>query len=194
MPDISGPTFFRFGRVLKAHGIRGELRISADVDSVEPYGKVDTLYLALKNQQPRPFSVEVLRWQAGATALVKLKSVNTRNESELLAGAEIFLDEKWLPALEEDEFYYHDVIGFDLVDLSRGPLGPVQDVLELPAQDVFQIFIDSVEVLVPIVDDWIEAVDFEAKRIEVDLPPGLIELFLEDKPRLKKEGESEATV
>jgi 16S rRNA processing protein RimM len=179
-PD-SGSHFY-FGYVARAHGIRGEIRIQSDVDDPSVYTSLEILHLGKEQDNLRTHAVESFRWLDHGAAIVKLRKVESRNEAELLTGLRIYLDQKHLPQLEEGSFYYHDVIGFELVDSRHGPLSAITDIIELPAQDVFQLHIDGIEVLVPIVDDWIKLVDFEAGKIEVNVPEGLIDLYLEDRP------------
>ena len=180
-PD-SGSHFY-FGYVARAHGIRGEVRIQSDVDDPSAYTSLESLHLGKEAHDIRAYAVESLRWLDHGAAIVKLRQVASRNEAELLAGLRIYLDNKLLPHVEEGGFYYHDVIGFELIDGRHGLVSTITDIIELPAQDVFQLHIDGVEVLVPIVDAWIKRVDFEAGKIEVNLPEGLIDLYLEDRPK-----------
>ena len=183
MEPVSSNSLFYFGYVARAHGIRGELRIKAEVDAPEHYSKLASIFIGKQPAFSKSYAVESLRWLEGRSAILKLKGVNTRNESEQLAGTSLYLDVGLLPRIESNSFYYHDVIGFDLVDKHEGTLASIQDIIELPGQDAFQLFIDGIEVLIPIVNDWILAVNFDTGQIEMQLPEGLVNLYLEDRPR-----------
>ena len=83
-----------------------------------------------------------------------------------------------MPQLEEDEFYYNEIIGFKLIDETIGEIGAISDVLEYPTQAVIQVMKDGKEILIPIHDDIIQKVDKKAKTLTVKAPEGLIDMYL----------------
>ena len=83
-----------------------------------------------------------------------------------------------MPELDEDEFYYKEIIGFKLVDVTKGAIGEISDVLEYPTQAVIQVMKDGKEILIPIHDDIIEKVDKKSKTLTVNTPEGLIDMYL----------------
>jgi 16S rRNA processing protein RimM len=87
---------------------------------------------------------------------------------------------KFLPDLEEDQFYYHEISGFKIIDKSKGELGLVEAVVENPGHDLIIMGYLSKEVLIPITDNIVLLVDRDNKTVQVDLPIGLLELYLED--------------
>jgi len=94
-------------------------------------------------------------------------------------GTSLYLLEENLPPLKEDQFYFHDVIGFTVIDQERGELGLVGKVLEYSTSNLFSIPVGDKEILIPISDETITKVDKKAKEIHVVCPDGLIDLYLE---------------
>ncbi|HPT15302.1 MAG TPA: 16S rRNA processing protein RimM, partial [Bacteroidales bacterium] len=73
----------------------------------------------------------------------------------------------------------HEVVGFEVIDKSKGPVGKVRRILELPHQAMFEIEFGDKEILVPLVDEIIVKVDRKLKQLLIDAPEGLIDMYLE---------------
>ncbi|RZJ63135.1 MAG: 16S rRNA processing protein RimM, partial [Flavobacterium sp.] len=83
------------------------------------------------------------------------------------------------PKLEGDKFYFHEVIGFDVEDKRLGIVGKIVSVNDIAAQPLFEVLKDNViEILIPMIDHFIVKVDRKNKVIKMDLPEGLIEMYL----------------
>ena len=91
----------------------------------------------------------------------------------------MFLPLTALPKLKGNQFYYHDVIGFEIYDVTSDTLiGKIKAIYESTGQDLFAIDKEDKEVLIPIVDDFLSKVNHDQNRIEVKLPEGLLDLYL----------------
>lgn len=91
---------------------------------------------------------------------------------------EVYLPLSFLPKLEGDKFYYHEVIGFTIVDATFGEVGVIKAINDTTAQALFEIDRNGTEILIPMNDEFIDKVDRNAKQILVTTPEGLIELYL----------------
>jgi len=180
-----------FGFVTRAHGIKGELRVYSQLADLNSFAALDQVFIEIQKSTPRPFSVEVFRIQTKDQVLFRLKGIDNRNEAELLAGAAVLIDQKWIPIPEPGQYSYRDLVGFDLHDTQLGFLENIKGILELPAQDAFQIYIDGYEVLIPIVEDWIELVDLEAQNITMRLPNGMVDVYVEGYSKRDRSAPSE---
>jgi 16S rRNA processing protein RimM len=85
-----------------------------------------------------------------------------------------------LPQLEEGQYYFHELIGFDVLDETLGLIGPVQIIYDLETQDLLGVTHQGKEVLIPIQDGIILKVDKAAKKVYCQLPEGLLDIYLED--------------
>ena len=109
---------------------------------------------------------------------VQLQDVNKMEQAVVFIGKAVYLPNELMPQLAEDEFYYKDIIGFKLIDVAKGEIGEISDVLEYPTQAVIQVMKDGKEILIPIHDDIIQKVNKRAQTLTVNTPEGLIDMYL----------------
>ncbi len=168
--------FFYLGRIVKAYGKKGELNIVFDTDKPENYKDLKSVFLDLKGNLI-PYFIEKIQIKNNK-AIIKLKDVLTPEIAEMFVNAEIFLPLDQLPKLTGNKFYYHDIIGYTIIDKTYGSIGKVEKVLDLPQQAILQIKYKNKEILVPITDEIIKIVDRNNKQIKIEAPEGLIEIYL----------------
>ncbi|MBN7814924.1 ribosome maturation factor RimM [Algoriphagus pacificus] len=170
---------FQLGYVAKVHGLRGEVVVVLDVDYPEDYDDLKHLFLEQKSRLV-PFFLEHFVLQPGNKALAKFEDYNTLDQVESLVGTEVYLPLTELPELEDDQYYFHELIGFEVFDETKGLIGTVQIVYDLETQDLLGVTHQGKEVLIPIQDGIIQQVDKAAKKVFCQLPEGLLEIYLED--------------
>jgi 16S rRNA processing protein RimM len=180
---------YQLGYIIKTHGLRGQVVAEFEVDDLTAYKKLKTIYLAFPAAPAKlqAYDVEKVQPQAGTRVLLKFKGIERIEEAEPLRGAQLYLPLTELPALDDDQFYFHDVIGFTVVDENLGTLGTVENFYELPQQDVLAMRYQGQEVLIPVVDELVSHADMEAKQIFVNLPEGLLDIYLKPSSREKDE-------
>lgn len=162
------------GRVLRVHGLRGELKVETWSDVEGRFDRGAPLRVLLREGGEERRVVERVRVDRG-TLLVKLESVDDREAAERLRGARLAIDEDEVPEPPEGFYYHYQLVGCRVHDRSIGPLGDVADVVEDGGGTLLLVEHDGRSLLVPFVDAFLGEVDLEARRIEVDLPEGLIE-------------------
>ena len=163
------------GKVSKAHGIRGEIKVypySGDPEQfVRSYRR---LYLSDDAKGvPTVYRVEKSRVQGGQV-LLKLDGCTDRTTAETLKGYEVYAHADDLPELDEDEFYLHALQGKEVIDTSGTFLGTCSHFIDTGAHDLLVIKQAGEEYLIPTVSEFIVAV--EENRVILDLPPGLLEI------------------
>ncbi|MFD2721507.1 ribosome maturation factor RimM [Hymenobacter monticola] len=180
---------YQLGYILKTHGLRGHVAAHFDVDDVADYLKLKTVYLALPAAPAKlvEHKVEKVQSQSGNKVLLKLRGIDRIEEAEPLRGSQLYLPLTELPALEDDQFYFHDVVGFTVVDSTLGELGTVENFYELPQQDMLAMRYQGQEVLIPVVDELVSHADHEKKQVHVNLPEGLLDVYLKPSSRDKDE-------
>ena len=171
---------FELGFIVKPHGLKGQLVTQLDVDDAATYDKLKTVYLALPAAPTKltAYGVERVNPQGGLRVLLKLRGIERIEEAEPLRGAKLWLPLSELPALDENQFYFHDVIGFQVIDETEGALGVVENFYELPQQDVLAMRYQDQEVLIPVVDELVSHADMAARQLFVNLPEGLLDIYL----------------
>ncbi|EAZ82342.1 ribosome maturation factor RimM [Algoriphagus machipongonensis] len=170
---------FQLGYVAKVHGLRGEVVVVLDTDNPEDYEDLEHLFLEQKSRLV-PFFLEHFVLQPGNKVLAKFEDYDSLNQAEELVGSEVYLPLTALPELEDDQYYFHELIGFEVFDETIGLIGTVQVVYDLETQDLLGVTHQGKEVLIPIQDGIIQEVDKTAKKVFCHLPEGLLEIYLED--------------
>ena len=169
---------YQLGYVIKTHGLDGEVSILLDVDVPDDYHALESVFLAAKGSETLvPFFLEHIVIQQNK-ALVKFEDIDTIEQAEPLVKAELYLPLTSLPALSDDQYYYHEIIGFQVIDQQLGNLGTIKDVYSTAGQDLIAMDYQGKEALIPINDNIVVGVDKAQSAVHVDLPEGLLEVYL----------------
>lgn len=168
--------YIRLGKVLKTHGIKGELQISLDIDDVDAVEDLKVLFIDI-NKNLIPYFIENIRI-GGQKAIVALQDIPTVEKAAWLCGKVVFADEKMLPERQQESFRPEQLIGYGVTDLKHGYIGLITQLLELRGHSLLQIDSDGKEVLIPYRDEIIQSVDEQHKTLHIEAPEGLIELYL----------------
>src|SRR5262249_310735 len=111
----------------------------------------------------------------GGLMLVALSGVDNRDAAEALVGTRILVRRSDLPPPGENEFYYHEIVGFEVATVEGRPLGAVAETMPTGANDVWVVRGNGREYLIPVIGDVVRLIDREARRIVIDPLPGLLE-------------------
>lgn len=173
---------YYLGYTSKVHGKQGELIIKLDVDFPEEYKKLESVLIQLnqKDNSLIPFFITNTQLQNNQSIKVKIDDIDTVDQAKLLVGKEVYLPLNTLPKLTGNKFYYHEVIGFKMIDTKLGDIGTLTIILDYPTQAIFGITNpQGKEILIPIIDEVIVTVDRDNKTITINPPDGLVELYLQ---------------
>ena len=175
MAGIGQEDLVLLGKVSKAHGIRGEIKVYPYSGHPQQFAAAyQRIWLASDEQTaPVVYGVEKARVQ-GQQILVKLEDCSDRTAAQLLVGRLVYVPEDDLPELGEDEFYLQELQGKEVVDTDGELLGRSSGIIDTGAQDLLVVRRDGKEYLIPIVGAFIVAI--EEERVVLDLPPGLLEI------------------
>lgn len=169
---------FYLGRIVKKHSFKGEVIIKLDTDEPDLYENLESVFVDLGNNLV-PFFIEKSSLSKSTMFRVKFEDVDTEADADAIMRAGIYLPLNLLPKLSGKKFYFHEVIGFTVIDTLFGEVGEIVSINDSTAQPLFEIDREGSEVFVPMIDDFIKKVDRENKIIEVTTPEGLIDLYLE---------------
>ncbi|AWW30987.1 16S rRNA processing protein RimM [Echinicola strongylocentroti] len=170
---------FQLGYIAKVHGLQGEVVAILDVDYPEYYEDIAHVFVE-KDNRLVPYFIEHFVAQPNGRFLAKFEGFEDKNAADTLVGTALYLPLKDLPALDDDQYYYHELVGFEVEDASKGVLGSVKVIYDLQTQYLIGMDYQGKEILVPIQDDIILKVDKAAKKVFCQLPDGLLEIYLED--------------
>lgn len=168
------------GRTRKAHSLTGELKISIEERYLEDFMKNERIFLDVKGVKIPYFIANV---RGGGEMIVKLEEVDNRDTATLLQSRDVLLRRQdILPdharefeVEEEAGLVYDHLTGFMIVDETQGEIGTIDEVLEMPQQEMAFLKYKGREVLVPLNEQFIQSVDQENRRVMVDLPDGLLD-------------------
>lgn len=168
------------GRIAGGHGIKGWVRITSYTETpgnIGAYGPVSD------ETGERMFELEVMR-MAKAHVLARIPGIEDRNAADSLRGVRLFVPRDRLPAPDDDEFYYDDLVGTRAETTDGEPLGKVLSVQEFGSGPMLEIGKKRGRtLLVPFTRDMVPVVDLPAGRLVIEPVPGLLE------PVGKPEGE-----
>jgi 16S rRNA processing protein RimM len=177
---------FELGYIVKTHGVKGQVVAFFDVDYPEDYEELESVLLLISGKLV-PFFIERIEPQAGAKFILKFEDLNTIVEAEKLKSTTLYLPLSELPELDEDQFYFHETVGYKVIDENLGELGTVKEFYEMPNQDLMAMEYQGHEILIPVADDIILKTDKEAKQMFVKLPEGLMEVYTQPTNRREEE-------
>lgn len=168
--------YFYLGIITKPFGYKGEVIIYIDADQPEKYQELDALFIDI-NGELIPYLIDKIQYRGGNSAIVRFSGLSPE-EAKLLIKSEIYLPVSMLPPLSGNQFYFHEVIGFSVIDKEKGEIGVCDGFIEVTQQPVMQIIFEGKEILVPAVDEFIISLDREKKIIFIDAPEELIDIYL----------------
>ncbi|MCR5192750.1 MAG: ribosome maturation factor RimM [Bacteroidales bacterium] len=166
---------YRLGKITKPFGFKGQVIFFLDVDSPEDYEELDSVFVEVKGALV-PYFIKEININ-GNKATVTFEDL-TPQEAQALVGNDLYLPLDLLPKLDGNRFYYHEVVGWHVVDDEKGDIGTIASVIDYPAQALFQIMLDDKEILIPVIDQVIVKVDRDTKTMFIHAPDGLIDLYL----------------
>ncbi|MGG8495323.1 ribosome maturation factor RimM [Tenacibaculum sp. TC6] len=169
---------FYLGKIVKKHSFKGEVVIKLDTDEPDLYGNLESVFVDLGNNLV-PFFIEKSSLSRGTMLRLKFEGVDSEEDAEAILRSDIYLPLNLLPELTGDKFYFHEVIGFKIVDATFGEVGQLKEINDTSAQPLFVVDRDGKDVFIPMIDDFIKKVDKKNKTIEVTTPEGLISLYID---------------
>lgn len=170
---------FYLGKIVSKYSFKGEVLIKLDTDEPELYENLESVFISLGNSLV-PFFIEDSRLHRSNLLRVRFEEVKEESDADRIIGSEVYLPLDQLPKLSGNKFYYHEVIGFRLVDRIHGDIGSIVSINDSAAQALFVAEKDGKQLLIPLNDEIITRVDRDAKTIFVNTPEGLVSLYLEE--------------
>lgn len=177
--DVDPDDLVAVGVIVAPWGIRGDLKVRLMTDYPERF--VRGHFVIGGNTRYR---VSGSRQLSGDMAVVTLEGVSTRDAAEALRDVILNVLESDLPDLEDDTYYYHQIVGLRAVDESGKEIGTVSDIIATGANDVYVVDTPDGELMLPAIEDVVKLIDIAAGRMVVEVLPGLDPL---PKPKPKPE-------
>ncbi|MGE5851359.1 MAG: ribosome maturation factor RimM [Candidatus Methylomirabilota bacterium] len=163
---MAQPGYMILGRVVKAHGLRGEVKVALVAESWEPFRSLGRCWLGPPAAPLQPFRLERERGR-GRAVVLKLGGVDTPEAAAGLVGHEVAIPRAEAPPLPEGTYYHSDVLGLQVWEGDQH-LGCVREILETPAHDVYLIQGPTGEWMLPATRAHIRRIDLAGRRIELE--------------------------
>ena len=168
---------FYLGNIVSKYSFKGEVLVKLDTDDPEIYENMESVFVSLGNNLV-PFFIKRCRLHKSNLLRIDFEEVKSESDADRIMKSGLYLPLTMLPKLTGNKFYYHEIIGFAMIDSVHGDIGIIQSVNDTIAQALFEVEKDGAQLLIPISDDIITKVDRENKRILVTTPEGLVDLYL----------------
>lgn len=168
--------WFNVGKIVNTQGLKGEVRVVSSTDFAnERYKTGNTLFLFMpKNVAPLELKVKSHR-KHKTFDLLTFEGLENINDAEKLREGIIKVPESQLGELEEDEFYYHEIIGCTVMTTEEKTLGKIIEILSPGANDVWVIKPKSgKDILIPYIEDVVMKIDVKEKLVIIDPLEGLL--------------------
>ncbi|GIO30032.1 MULTISPECIES: ribosome maturation factor RimM [Paenibacillus] len=169
-------TLLNVGKIVNTHGIRGEIKVLPHTDFPEVrFAKgSELLVVPPDGKTPVPVTVQTSRFHKNMY-IVKLKEYDNINDVEKLKGGMLKVTGEDLVELPENEFYFHEIIGCEVVTDEGRELGVITEILTPGANDVWVVQPKSGKsILIPYIDDVVLDVNVKDRKVLVHLMEGLL--------------------
>ena len=175
MKTLKKENLFRIGSVQKSSGFKGALIVRLDVVKTSEYKK-EKFFFILFEGLPVPFEVEQIEINDDVM-LVKLVDVDSEEEARKFSRKDFFT-EKIPGKIKRNINGWKDLVDFRVTDIALGELGNILEVLEYPMQMIARCSVNGKEVLFPLNDEIVLEIHDKERKIVVDLPDGLLDVYL----------------
>jgi len=168
---------FYLGKIVSKFSFKGELLIKLEADDPEIYEEMESVFVEYNNNLV-PFFIERCKLHKSELLRIKFEDIDSEEDADDLIKSSLYLPLDLLPELNENQFYFHDIIGYQVKDLNKGLIGTITAINDMTSQALFEIDFNGNQILIPINDNFIHKLDKEKKLLIVDTPEGLIDLYL----------------
>jgi 16S rRNA processing protein RimM len=163
------------GFIVKPHGFKGEVILGLESLSPDEFPEVDFIFLKLDGL-PVPFKLKDTTLKGG-NLIVRLEDVDSEETAKKLNGTEVYLEPFEMESVDVPGF--EDLKGFEAIDETEGSLGVIVLVEELPMQLIAHCDFHGKELLFPLNESLVRSIDMNTKRVYVQLPEGLADIYRE---------------
>lgn len=170
MKSINRKDFIVAGTVAKAHGTKGELKITTDTK----VKFTEWAFLEIR-EKPVPFYIQHSQATANNEYLLKLEGVDTVEAAQEYLGIQVLVTKT--KGKRKPTEHAFDLNGFMLVDVEVGDIGEVVGIEELPQQTMLVTHYKEQQIMIPMVEDFIDGVDEKKEIIYLKLPEGFLDLY-----------------
>ena len=159
------------GRVVKTSGLKGRMKVLSYLESDDILHSLEEIFIR-KGTQVEALKVKGLRI-SGTCFFLDIEGISDLEQAKALVGCEVLIPGDKLKALPDDEYYWKDLIGFEVVAEDGHFIGKIETIFPTGSNDVFVCTGGDREILIPAIADVVQNIDMEQKTMVVRLLEGL---------------------
>ncbi len=168
--------YLSIGKIVAVHGLKGELLLKHELGKKTSLKGLQAVFIEDKKDSFIPWFIESATIKSEEEIYLKLEGVNTREAAAKLTPKKI-----WLPEADFKKYASKSspagLLGYTIIDQGQS-LGQILEVIEQPHQLLCRLEVQGKEVLIPLHEDSLEKVDHRKKQVVVELPEGLLDIYL----------------
>ena len=167
----------RIGKIVATHGINGSLILTHVVGNSKWLKKGNALYVEMQKGSYIPYFISYIKANNDEEYLMNIEDIDKIESAKKLVTKNVYIDESILSAFAKQ--FPLLWIGFNLIDKKEGEIGKIEDVMQTGNQWIAKLTYKDTEVLVPLIDQTIDDVNIKTRTIQLTLPDGLLEVYLQ---------------
>lgn len=168
--------YFKIGKLVSTFGLKGEIILKHNLGKKTSLKGLTAIFIEEKKESFIPWFIQTTKIKNEEEIYIKLEGVDVREQAIKLTQKEV-----WIPEADFKKFSAKsspiNLLGYEIIDEEK-PLGKILEVIEQPHQLLCRIEVEGKEVLIPLHEDTIKKIDRKKGQVIVELPPGLLEIYL----------------
>ena len=177
---MSLENYFELGNISKAYSFKGEVILFIDADDPSHYYKLKNILIEI-NGRLIPYFIEKSAIHKINQLKLKLEGIDSQVEANQIIKKTVYLPIEQLPELKEDQFYYHQIIGYQVIDNSNQTIiGEINNIIDHPGNTLIEVYQQEKEIIIPLNDHTFNKIEKEKKLLYLDIPEGLLGIYLDD--------------
>ncbi len=166
------PRYLAIGKVVRAHGLRGEISAMVLTEFPDRFATTQWVYLG-NESEAKAYQLKSYRWHK-KNILLTLSGVTDRTKAEQLRGQFVQVPLEQAVPLPEKSYYLYQLLGLQVITTQGEILGPIVDILETGANDVYVVDNKGQEILLPAISDVVQSIDLTNGQMEIKVIERLI--------------------
>lgn len=169
---MGGKALIPVGKIVGTHGIKGYLKVFPYAESLDLLSPGEDLVLSRQGNPLATFRIASARPHK-RVILLALEGIASIDAAEEWIDCELCMDMAALPDPEEGSYYWHQIMGMEVVTSDNRRLGRVEAIIPTGGNDVYVVRDGEKEVLIPAIDSVVVDIDLNERVLRLDLPEGL---------------------
>lgn len=167
--------FYKVGYIAGTYGFNGEVKLIFEAGINNKVKIKEPVFIEI-NKKPVPFFIERLIKENTHYLIAKLEGIDTVDQCKDLSSYSLYLPKNSVEKDINPSFLYNELIGYEVFE-NETKIGNISNVLSYPQQQLAQLYRNGREILFPINPDTIKKVNHKSRRVDVNLPEGLMDIY-----------------